>query len=255
MVESPDIPQNSTARKSEDLHYLHCIHVGNSIVQADVFLVEQGGTRLLLKDFSPRPLWIRLCFARFALKREARVMETLQGVEGIPRFLGMPSADQLLMEYIEGPGTLSEVSDFSGLPISGPAFFVSLKQTVRQMQARGVSHGDIRKKNILLRADGRPCLIDFATGIIQTEQSGFLRRFLHRIQSRVDRLKVLKLQQGLCPESVTDEERQLLLNQPWYFRVGQWLRKRVYRRFIKQRRWKERLAQFKSKFSHSVDSE
>ena len=67
-----------------------------------------------------------------------------------------------------------------------------------------------------------------------------MRRRLFTIYRESDLFALAKLIRSYYPDLLSEEEEQRLRNVPWYLQAGRFLRKRVYRRFIKQKRWRER---------------
>jgi predicted Ser/Thr protein kinase len=107
--------------------------------------------------------------ARVLLARERRALGALDGQAGVPRVIedarlaglaapddGAPRArDVLLRSWIDG----APLSQAEALPAD---FFDRLDELVLALHARGVCHNDLHKEqNVLVRADGRPALIDF----------------------------------------------------------------------------------------------
>ncbi len=220
---------------------------GNSIAQPDVFRAAVDGRKMLVKDFSLRPLVVRVLFARRVLRHERDVLQALTDVPGIPQSCELCGRDMLIMEYTEGPGDLRDRPERGQAADSIPLdFFADLKALVRAMHERGVSHGDLRRGNILRDTAGRPVLVDFATGVMTTGAFAPIRRLLYRIGRKADIHSVLRLQRHHYPDSLTAEETRLLNDAPWYLRLGRFLRKRVYRRFIKQRTWRRRINSWKT---------
>jgi len=209
------------------------VHRGRSLGQADVCAYETEGRRLVVKDFRRRPWWVRRWWGRWVLRREWARLERLQGISGIPRLLGWVDADAFAMEWIEGDRLPRRKDHFLR-----PIFFERLERLVAEMHARGVGHGDLRRKNILVDKGQNPYLIDFATACL----AGPKRRHRHILERycAVDRLKVAELKQAYCPDSLTNDERRSLDRLPLLLRFGSLVRKRVYRPFIKPRRWRHR---------------
>lgn len=163
--------------------------------------IDVRGFPALAKDYSRCPLLVRETWGRFHIAREAAVYRAIRGLPGIPRFLGTIDAYALLVERIEG-------RDASRPPDGGfPAgFFDRLAEVVAGLHARGVVHGDLRqRRNVLVAADGRPFVVDFASGIRLPRGSALLRILADR-----DRSGVAKLRARHAPETLTAEERRLL---------------------------------------------
>ena len=218
------------------------IHTGRSVLQADIMLVEYGGKRYALKDFRLRPRIVRWAFGRWVIAREFRIMKQLEGLEGIPRVAGMVDGDGFLMEYVDGrPLPSLKENDLV------PEFFERLERLMRAMHARGVGHGDLRRKNVLVTREFQPYLVDFATAFRVRGRGNLLSRWILAKYRRIDEATLLKLKRHFMPQHVTAEEVSRLGERPWYLLVGRFLRKRVYRELIKPRRWKKRWQRWKEK--------
>jgi len=227
---------NGFTRETLSSHIVRRLHEGHSVAQADIDLLEVGGERFVLKDFHARPFMVRRFWGRKVISREMRFYKRLKGIEGIPRVLKRLDDEAFIMDYVEGmPLSLIEKG---ALPQS---FFTQLRRLVTEMHGRGVTHGDLRQKNILVSVEGAPFLIDFAGAFCLKGRGNFLTRFLFRRLRNVDELTLLKQQDKLLPETLTPEEAKRLENVPWYLRLGRFLKKRIYKPFkraTRKRRWK-----------------
>jgi len=167
----------------------------------DLRLLRVNGRLVVMKDFGHRPVLVRL-LGRFLISREAAAYERLRGERGVPRFWGRFGAYALLYEYV--PGRLG--NEFSRGELS-PRFFQKLSDLVDRLHARGVAHGDLKRRtNILVGPDEEPVLIDFAAAIVDGSPWNPFGRWLFRQICQVDRNGIAKLKQRLAPELVTPEE-------------------------------------------------
>ena len=118
---------------------------------------------------------------RFLLRREHRAYERLAGVEGVPRCYGLVDGRYLVLEHVEARGFREAAADVDA------AFFDRLFELVERLHARGVAHGDLKKKeNLLVTADGRPVAIDFATATVRREGFAPFNHLLYRTLERFD---------------------------------------------------------------------
>jgi predicted Ser/Thr protein kinase len=218
------------------------VHTGRSVLQADIMLVEYGGKRYALKDFRLRPRVVRWLFGRCVIAREFRIMKQLEGIEGIPQVVGMVDGDGFLMEYVEGH-RLPRLKENDLVPV----FFERLEHLMRAMHARGVGHGDLRRKNVLVTREFHPYLVDFATAFRVRGLGNVVSRWILARYRRIDEATLLKLKRHFMPQHVTPEEVSRLGERPWYLHVGRFLRKRVYRELVKPRRWKKRWQRWKER--------
>lgn len=113
------------------------------------------------------------------LHQEADALTALAGLDGVPRLLGKFTAWEhhyLAEEYVEGETlrhfmahenplvrpepTMAEFSRYADqvLDIIG-----QLETTIESIHSRGYAFGDLHPANVMLRSDGRVCLVDFET--------------------------------------------------------------------------------------------
>jgi serine/threonine protein kinase len=126
-----------------------------------VLLARAGGREVVVKDFAPRSWFVRSVLGRWLNAREARAYRALAGHPAVPAFYGFLDRFALLVEY--RPGARMSRRLAHGLP---PDFLRQLESAIDEMHARGVAHLDLRHRtNVMIDADGRPVLIDFASAI------------------------------------------------------------------------------------------
>ena len=219
-------------RENVDRFRVRPLKESRSVVGPDVWLLECDGERFVLKDFRHRAWLFRNTWGRIAVSRETAAYGLLAGVPGVPRLAARLDPFGFVMEFKEG----SILPPRSGRAELGMEFFDALNDVVGVMHDRGVAHGDLRRKNILVDAQRRPVLLDFETATIRRDR-WFSRRFFRMIQ-RVDRLKVLKIKHKYFTLRSTPEEIAQLENPPWYLRAGRFLRRSLYAP-IKARRREE----------------
>lgn len=153
----------------------------------DVLLVRRAGGHVVVKDFSPRPRWLRETLGRWLTAREQRAYRQLEGLDLVPALLGRVDRHAFVMEY--RPGRLLSRSLREEL---SPHFLAELERGVSEMHARGIVHLDLsHRSNILLGEDGRPVLLDFATAI-RIAPRGRARRSLISLLAAFDRRALRK---------------------------------------------------------------
>ncbi len=158
-----------------------------------------------MKDFLPCPAFWRWTYGRLLTGREVRAYGRLEGVEGVPRFLGRIDGYAFGAEWVAGKdlgkcpkGTLRVET------------FDRLAATVEAMHARGVLHLDLRqRRNVLVDDAGVPRVIDFSSGFT-VDPAGRFGRWMLRLLGAVDRSGVLKYKRRFLPQSLTDDEKARL---------------------------------------------
>lgn len=184
----------------------------------DVILLEApDGARFVLKDWSKRSAFARTVWCRFAACREAKTYELLKGMNGVPQLISRLDSLGFIIEWLDAkPLPSRKFRD-----VLGNDFFQTLDQILKEMHSRGVAHGDLRRRNILLGIDGKPRVIDFETAL--RGKNPFTRAL-----ANVDRITVLKIKTRYYPENTTEEDIKTLQNLPILLRIGRFLRQTVY---------------------------
>jgi hypothetical protein len=142
---------------------------------------------------------------RFIANHEIGVYEALQGIPGIPRFLGRWESTGFLHEFV--PGTELR----KNLPLT-PLFFQQLGQLFQSIHQRNIAYVDSNKReNILLGDDGRPWLIDFQISYHCWKIPGadFLVKAIFRRFVRADWYHFYKHKTILLPEACSAEDFEL----------------------------------------------
>jgi len=121
------------------------------------------------------------------LRRELLSYRQLRDMPGLPQCYGMPLPWALVLQYV--PGTAYRQAQLT----DRERWFEQLEQIVRAMHARGVSHGDLKRKaNLLAGSDGRPWVLDLGTAIRRKPGWHVFNNWLFRQHCRADINAVLK---------------------------------------------------------------
>jgi predicted Ser/Thr protein kinase len=190
---------------------------GRNWTKADIFLWEEAGRRLAIKDYARRPAWVRATLGRCLISRECSAYERLRGIPGIPAFAGRIDPCAFAVELIEGRD-LSRVPR-GALPAS---FFSRLLALLEAVHRAGVAHGDLHHRDVILSSSGQPFLVDFSTAVFRRRGAS---RPLFEAACASDRRAALKLKSRHAPGDVTPEERQALDHPPRWYRIGKALRR------------------------------
>ena len=178
---------------------IRTVHQGNGL-QSSVHLVEEQGELLAIKDFARTPAQFRNTVAPILVARECKALRHLDGTPGIPCFYGRIDALAFAMQYIEAkPLDLFHAGEV-GQPI-----FSRIEAVIAAMHARGVAHGDLkRRSNILVTPDQQIYLVDFASAIVAR---GPLSTKLMRTLAEIDDKSVPRLKKHVAPECLTDKDK------------------------------------------------
>lgn len=130
---------------------------------------------------------------------EVKILQSLRGIEQVPRFLGCYHDCGFLYEFIEGR-SLDEAPE---LP---DTFFEELQALLEQVHQRGICYLDMNKRgNILIGSDQKPYLIDFQISV----SLGRRWKGLCRTLQREDRYHLYKHKRKFRPDLLTEEEKEL----------------------------------------------
>ncbi|HEX8235925.1 MAG TPA: hypothetical protein VF600_08210 [Abditibacteriaceae bacterium] len=183
------------------------IHQGRGY-GSTVSLIEKNGQRAAVKDFYRAPGWFRVLVAPYLLSREARALRRLHGVPGVPQILGRIDRYAIVTQYIEG----TPLDHFSTGELA-PEVFPRVQQVIDGIHARGVSHGDLkRRSNLLLTPDGAIYLVDFAAATVGQKPLRPFTNWLQKQMALVDDKSVPRLKKFVAPELLTPADRDKLEN-------------------------------------------
>jgi len=172
----------------------------------EVSLVEFNGKTAVLKDYTRSDPRFRRLIGPTSARREARALQILDGVPGVPRLLARPAREAVLMEYVPGVST-REITRGA----LAPEFFERFYRLIEDIHRRGVAHCDLRSRgNILLGPGGQPYIVDFVAHFKQGEPWNPLTRWMFRKFCEADRTSVARLKQALAPELLTEGEQAAL---------------------------------------------
>lgn len=242
MSDAPSAMLQDVLTQPEDelLRRAALLHAAGSVANADTYVLDTPGGPVLMKSFRRRPWLVRVLFSRWTLRREHRALSDLAGLVGVPAVYGIAGRDTLVTQFVQGAGPLRSRREMAAEELPSERFLARLRELVAAMHGRGISHGDIRRQNILRGPDDTPYLIDFATAVDQAGPLPALRRLAVAAFRKADLFAVAKIITSYRPEMLTEEERHRLTHLPWHLRLGRFLRKHVYGTLIKQKTWRER---------------
>jgi len=161
---------------------------GRNRNKADVLVYELGGRAVAVKDYRPRPWWVRQTLGRLLTRREAEAYRAADGARGLPRFLGRLDPYALATEFVEAR-TLSQFDEGT----VEPRRFDELQSIVAGLHDRGVALADLNHRDILLADGGDVYVIDLATAWVLGERPGFLRRKLFDTFRELDEFSLARL--------------------------------------------------------------
>jgi predicted Ser/Thr protein kinase len=205
----------------------------------DVILLRRGTEKYILKDFSTRPWLTRSTWGRFLVSREIRAYSRLAGIPGVPKLISVLGPYAFVIQWVDArPLPSRRHKDRVGMD-----YFDRVFEVLAQMHGRGVAHGDVRRRNVLIGPNREPYFIDFESAIFSGRG---LRKRLFRSIAEVDEITILKIRHKYYPDESDPEEIRRLTEVPWFLRTGKWLKRNVYKPLSpkgarsRMRRWRRR---------------
>ncbi len=157
--------------------------------QGEVRRFSADGLDLAIK--APRGTGLMKWLRRRALAREFRVYQHLGGLAGFAHCYGLFEDRFLVLEYVDGENFQRHL-----LKDAEP-FFSDLLHHIQTMHARGVAHGDLkRKSNLRIDLSGKPVILDLGTAILRQDNGGWLNHRLFDFARQTDLNAWVKLKHG-----------------------------------------------------------
>jgi hypothetical protein len=159
--------------------------------KAQVFSQRCGKQLQVVKHYANAPAFFRHTICKILLEREQRALRLLQGIPGVPKYYGNYGEHGFRMEAIAGRHPRR--ADFR----CSEELRDQLRELIEKIHRRGITHNDLRMRNLLI--DGKGCLylIDYAA--VLSRQGKWLnwlglKPLFHMLLAITDRSKVLRLQ-------------------------------------------------------------
>lgn len=163
-----------------------------------VWRVETDDGPLVVKDAAAVPAWSR-ALALFLLARERRVLQRLQGVEGVPQLRARVGASAFAATLL--PGQALDRQTFASAP---RLLADGLLRLLARLHARHVYHLDLRQRqNVLVDEHGGVAVVDFGAAWCL---GPLTRPLLQRLLGWVDRQAALKYLARYAPQELSRAE-------------------------------------------------
>jgi predicted Ser/Thr protein kinase len=185
--------------------------------KSNVFVSEHEGRLVVCKDASRvTRRWILGRFRRWTLRNEVRALQRMAGLPGTPGLLAAWESG-LIMEHV--PGRL--LTELRGTEVP-EAVFDRLDALVDAIHARGITVGDLHRRNILVDSDGRVGIIDFELAL--DTGAGLGRRLGRARLEGFDDLAAARQRERFGAPLLPRHE-QILEHPPFPYRIGRRLKR------------------------------
>ncbi len=189
----------------QDCKKLKMLQDCSSILKASVHVqkCEPYGQSVIVKDFSHSPLLLRKTLCRLFLNREIKALKRLKNIDGIPKFLGHYGKYGFVMSLIEGRHPNKQQFKHS------KTLENQLQILLKNMHKAGVTHNDVRMKNIIISNNNELFMIDYASAFMLGDKSSFLYYLklpLYLFLKLVDESRVVNLSvsENSCSTNLQD---------------------------------------------------
>ncbi len=155
--------------------------------------------------------WLGSIIAR----HEIAVFKALDGLDGVPAFMGEMGPTGYIHEFIPGDDLKPEFAP-------GAEFFNRLEALLKAIHARHIAYVDTNKReNILYGSDGKPYLIDFQISFFcrHGDRDNFLAQWILARLQREDWYHFYKHKTRLAARICTPEDFQRANTRSWYIRL------------------------------------
>ncbi len=128
--------------------------------QGEVRRFQLNGHDLAIK--APKGRGLIWHARRAGLRHEYRAYQRIKGISGLPVCHGLYQQRWLILDFVPGtPFRESVLTDHE-------RFFARLLEIIQAMHARGVAHGDLKRKdNLLIDPSGDPIIMDLGAAIVR----------------------------------------------------------------------------------------
>ena len=172
---------------------------------ADLLVVDIGDGPVVVKDFYPKPFWVRW-MGWILIGHECRAYRRLGPMRGVPAFFGRIDRYSLAMESIDGIQLTTAADRYE----RGEFYLEELSKILDRFEERGFLHLDLRgRQNVLLRRDGDLVVLDLA-GAFWFRPGSLLHRLFSPLIAWNHRNTLAKWRVLLAPDSLTEDDLRSL---------------------------------------------
>ena len=179
----------------------------HSVLKSNVYLAEIDGTQVVVKDYSQSPALIRETLCLFLRNREIRTLQKLDGIKGIPTYLGDIGPYAYKMQYVDGTTPTPEtLATTDGL-------LSQLQAIIESIHKAGVTHNDTRPDNLIHSREGQLYLIDFGAVMHRPSRNNIVNKPAHWLfdyLTKTDSSKVARLKQRYRPDELNEADKYLM---------------------------------------------
>jgi hypothetical protein len=193
---------------------------GRNLSKADILVYRLDRLDVAIKDYGRRPWPVRATLGRWLVRREAAAYRALEGVRGVPRFLGRVGPWALATAWIDAR-TLPELAPER----AGREIGERVAAVVEGIHRRGVALADLHHRDCLIDPAGEVWLVDFATAFVRGPRPGPLRRWVFERLRQADLVAVARIRARFSGEDEDGASRTVGRGADRWHRRGRTLKR------------------------------
>lgn len=175
-----------------------------SSLKASVFITHLQGKCVVVKNYAGSHPILRATLCKWLLNREITALKALAQHPGVPNMISRYGPFGFAMEFIEG-----RVLDRATVA-QNPMIMHGIAAQIQRMHALGVTHNDIRMRNMLIDQHGRLRILDVGGAVLKPNRFDPLGASLFYLARFSERIKIIKLKLRFHPASINRKDRKLL---------------------------------------------
>ena len=200
-----------------------------SHLKATVYRRTLNEQCMVIKDYTDSHPLLRATICRALLRREIKALERIQGIPGVPVFLGTHGQYGFAMDWIEGQRLTNDAFQ------ENPQLLNQLDECVRTLHRSGVTHNDIHVRNLIVDSAGALHIIDFASAITRSKLFVLQAKTIYKFFCFSDRVKVVRLKQQFSPDQLSEDDLRLTRYTKLFQSASRFWKKYLYSRLKSKR--------------------
>lgn len=178
-----------------------CLGVARNDTKATVYLIHRDTGPVVRKHLAPVARGFLAFLGRYLLARETDLLRRMGETGCVPRVLAS-GRGWLEMEYVAGETIAARTT--RGVT---PAEAERVRETLARLHAAGFAHGDVGRRDVVLRDDGGVTFFDVATAI-GPGSPPLLWRLLLPLARKNDRVRLRHVLDRACRRAQDRVERR-----------------------------------------------
>jgi len=167
--------------------------------QADVYIVEKNGSKIVIKDYKSKNFCIRTLGIILSYIEFKNYKKVNREFDCFPKVYCMPDRYSIAIEYIDGNTiNIAEEDEHYCFVIE------KIQHCLREMHSKNIFHLDLRKKGNIIIKDSNIYFIDLTSMLVLSHANPLI--ILKPLLSLIDNSCILKWKLYICPEKLSKSD-------------------------------------------------